>query len=56
MGWEKRVDGPVTAKDIPGGRSSALREPHVQHLAKELQAKLDAAENARCDLQLSPSK
>jgi len=44
MGWKKRVDGPVTAIDIPGGHSSALQDPHVRQLAKELQAQLDRVE------------
>jgi thioesterase domain-containing protein/NAD(P)-dependent dehydrogenase (short-subunit alcohol dehydrogenase family)/acyl carrier protein len=43
LGWQCRVAEPVRSIDVPGGHSSALQEPHVRVLAKELQARIDAA-------------
>ena len=43
LGWQARVENEVTVVDVPGGHSSALQEPHVDHLARELQQHLDRA-------------
>jgi len=43
LGWQQRVQSPVQLVDIPGGHSSALQEPNVETLAKEMQAQIDLA-------------
>lgn len=43
LGWQRRVHDTVTVVDIPGGHSSALQTPHVEHLAKVFQDQLDRA-------------
>lgn len=43
LGWQCRVEKPVTAIDVPGGHSSALQEPHVATLAREMQSAIDRA-------------
>jgi acyl transferase domain-containing protein/thioesterase domain-containing protein len=40
FGWERRVDGPIRAVNVPGGHTSLLQEPHVQALVHELQSDL----------------
>jgi thioesterase domain-containing protein len=41
FGWQRRVDGRITAYDMPGGHSSMLQEPQVEALARQLQACVD---------------
>ncbi len=43
LGWGTRAARGVEAIDVPGGHSSALQEPHVATLARELQRTIDAA-------------
>jgi hypothetical protein len=43
LGWQRRVYDPVAVVDIPGGHSSALQTPYVEHLAKVFQVQLDRA-------------
>ncbi len=40
FGWERRVEGPIRAVNVPGGHTSLLQEPHVQALVHELQSDL----------------
>ena len=41
FGWARRVRGEVRPIDIPGGHSSMLQPPHVEHLAKAMQDCID---------------
>jgi acyl transferase domain-containing protein/thioesterase domain-containing protein len=43
LGWRELVAGELRAIDVPGGHSSALQEPNVGVLARELQAGIRAA-------------
>lgn len=43
LGWQQRVQSPVQLVDVPGGHSSALQEPNVGSLAKEMQVQIDLA-------------
>ena len=43
LGWQQRVQRPVQLVDVPGGHSSALQEPNVGTLAKEMQVQIDLA-------------
>lgn len=43
LGWGPRVTGGVQAHDVPGGHSSMLQEPNVQHVAAIMQAYIDRA-------------
>jgi thioesterase domain-containing protein/acyl carrier protein len=43
LGWQPRVCGPVIVRDVPGGHSSALQEPHVRVLAEAMRETLRAA-------------
>jgi thioesterase domain-containing protein/acyl carrier protein len=43
LGWQKRVREPIKAIDVSGGHSSALQEPHVEMLAKEMQICINSA-------------
>jgi len=43
LGWGPRVEGEISAHDVPGGHSSMLQEPHVSVLARAMQASIDAA-------------
>ncbi|MBL1174994.1 condensation domain-containing protein, partial [Pantanalinema sp. GBBB05] len=49
LGWGKRVTMKVQAYDIPGGHSSMLQQPHVQHMADRIQAHINqfAADDLR---------
>lgn len=40
LGWQRLCEHPVAAVDVPGGHSSALQEPHVGALARDLTARL----------------
>lgn len=41
-GWGEFARGGITLRSMPGGHESLLKEPHVQAVARELQACLDA--------------
>jgi hypothetical protein len=43
LGWGPRVTRGVQAHDVPGGHSSMLQEPNVQHVAAIMQAYIDRA-------------
>ncbi len=43
LGWRPRFDGHLTVREVPGGHTSLLQEPHVQVLAQAMQADLDKA-------------
>ncbi len=43
LGWGKRVAEDVTLVEVPGGHTSLLQLPHVEHLARVLQQQIDAA-------------
>jgi amino acid adenylation domain-containing protein len=43
LGWGQRATDGVKVIDTPGGHSSMLQEPHVQVIAHQMQAYIDAA-------------
>jgi FkbH-like protein len=43
LGWATRSTRGVRVRDIPGGHSSMLQEPHVRTLAHQLQLSIDEA-------------
>jgi thioesterase domain-containing protein len=47
LGWEGLAAGGIEVRDIPTGSGTMFREPHVQTLARELRASMEAGKNAR---------
>ena len=43
LGWGRRASRGVRVRDVPGGHSSMLQEPHARILAEQMQSAIDAA-------------
>ncbi len=43
LGWRPRFVGDLTVREVPGGHTSLLQEPHVNVLAQAMQQDLNAA-------------
>ncbi len=43
LGWSRRFEGQLKVREVPGGHTSLLQEPHVQTLAGLMQTDVNAA-------------